>query len=918
MQWEREFAGPNYALLVEAYERWRTDPESVDAEWAERFSEAGVEGAVQTVPSTWAAASAAAYADAIRTYGHLAAAINPLGNRAIEDPRLDQASYGLSDESLAGASAGPLGGPGHSKAGNALEALRDLRQVYQGTTGYEFDHVQGQAEQDWLYTAVESGEFGHAATAIDEEIVLERLAQVEAFEQFIHRVFPGKHRFSIEGLDVLVPMLDELVRLALRDQVKRFFLGMSHRGRLNVLAHILCVPYRQILAEFKDPLGPLHALDDLGWTGDVQYHRGASRIEERSPGRPGLQIQMPPNPSHVEAIDPVVLGAARAAITNAQGGGQIRLAPRDGLALLAHGDAAFVGQGISAETLNLGQLGGYTVGGTLHIILNNQLGYTTEPEEGRSTMYASDLAKGFAIPVVHVNADDPLACIAAVRLAYQYRSKFGKDFLIDLVGYRRYGHNEGDEPSFTQPVMYQMIADHPRVADLLADKLNKPDHLDELRDGFMEALRRIYEDLEPGAGRIMRGEVQKPLEFGTRETRVDGEILLELHSKLLDLPKDFVPHPKLKSYMERRQKQVEQERSIDWAAAEQLAWASLLVEGSPIRLTGEDVVRGTFNQRHLAFHDYRDGRTIIPLQRLDEKQAAFEAHNSPLSEEAALAFEYGFDVSSLGHLVIWEAQYGDFINNAQMVIDEFIASGAAKWKVKPSLVLLLPHGLEGAGPDHSSGRIERFLSLSTDDNMRVIYPTTAAQYFHALRRQAMLSQENPLPLIVFTPKGLLRAKATMSRLSELTDGRWHSVLHSPGPGHREPSAVRNVILCTGKIFHALFDQLEEQAPRTALIRIEQLAPFPGRALSEALAQYPRCEEYVWVQEEPENMGAWRHFERNVSGVLDVPLRYVGRPASASPAEGSAAWHAENQDAILERALRPEAERPAIAVEKGSP
>lgn len=916
MRWEQEFHGPNLGWLEQAYSEWLEDPESVSEFWRERFSRDGLEPGrgTRSGPPGSPRGGVVAYARAIREFGHLAADINPLRERHSTPETLQAQTYGLTAEILKELPGQAVGGPLAQDSDSAGESLERLIDRYMGTTGFEFEHVRNEEERRWLERAVESSSFRPPTSEIDEQVVLDRLVQVEVFEQFLHRVFPGKHRFSVEGLDILVPMLDELVLLSLEADVQHFYIGMAHRGRLSVLAHILCEPYARILAEFKDPLGPLRSLDDLGWTGDVKYHRGASRVESQEPSGSTMSVHMSANPSHVEAINPVVMGMVRAAITVPAEGGKVELDQDRAVAVEIHGDAAFPGQGITAETLNMSRLDGYSIGGALHIIANNQLGYTTEPNEARSTRYATDLAKGFNIPILHANADDPIACLEAIRMAEAYRRRFKKDFVIDLIGYRRYGHNEGDEPSFTQPVLYRMIEDHPRVAELLAEKLHtagklEKGHFSQLRSQYEREIREVYDQLDPLAERAGPAEpIEKPDGSQVR-TGIEAERLLGLSERLLSVPNDFELHPKLGRFMERRRSSLEDERLVDWSTAEQLAFATLLEEGTPIRLTGEDVVRGTFNQRHLAFYDYRSGEGYVPLQHLSPEQAPFEVHNSPLTENAALAFEYGFDVESGRHLVLWEAQYGDFVNNAQVVIDEFLVSAATKWQLRPSLVLLLPHGMEGAGPDHSSGRMERFLALSTGRNLRVVNPSTAGQYFHLLRQQGRLIDDEPVPLIVFTPKSLLRARSTYSDLSVLEDGTWQTVIAGSGR-ELDPNGVRRVILCSGKIYHDLIGHGGESLDkRIAIIRIEQLAPFPASEVGAAIGHFPDAQQMMWVQEEPANMGPWDYVRRLMRDQIGVQLEYVGRPASASPAEGSAAWHTKNQRDILEYALSFERDRP---------
>jgi len=581
--------------------------------------------------------------------------------------------------------------------------------------------------------------------------------------------------------------------------------------------------------------------------------------------------------------------------------------------ILIHGDAAFPGQGIVAETLNLSRIHGYRTGGTIHIIANNQLGFTTLPEAGRSTLYASDMAKGFEIPVLHVNADDPEACMEAARLAFAYRVRYQKDFLIDLIGYRRFGHNEGDEPAFTQPLMYQIIEKHPSVREIWANRLAEQDIIP--KEGSEDLVRKGMDDLQKTL-EVLKAEealvepLPSPPPPGAAKrvkTAVPVDRLRKLNEPLLELPKGFTLHRKIERAMQRRRKILDNpdEVSIDWATAEDLAFASILEDAIAIRLTGQDAERGTFSQRHATFHDVKDGKMFVPLQALPQAKAAFEIRNSPLSEAAAIGFEYGYNVQEPGRLVLWEAQYGDFINSAQVIIDEFVVSARSKWGLTPSLVLLLPHGYEGQGPDHSTGRLERFLELAADTNMRIANCTTAAQYFHLLRRQALLLKTDPLPLIVMTPKSLLRHPMTASSPQELAKGSWMPVIDDT-EARTKADSIKRILLCSGKIFVDLIssDYRKENLP-VAIIRLEQLYPFPKDQLEQALGKYIQVDEVVWIQEEPENMGAWSFLRPLLQDLLRgrCALRYIGRDRKSSPAEGSAARHTIRQNVLLEKAFR---------------
>jgi 2-oxoglutarate dehydrogenase E1 component len=907
----QDFAGLNRGYVLELYEKYRQDPASVDPGTRALFetwtpADEDVRPAPEALPLP-KIVGAVNLAESIRRYGHLAAQLDPLGTRPHGDPSLQPETHGVTEEDLRNLPASLVAGPlEHSTS--ALEAIDALRRVYCSTTGYDYAHVFVPEEREWLRQAAERGRFRSPADPINPVALLDRLSQVEAFERFLHRAFPAKTRFSIEGLDMLVPVLDEVIAEAAEGGIRNILIGMAHRGRLNVMAHVLNKPYTQILAEFKDPVSSRNFREDMAWTGDVTYHAGAHRAYKGGE-QVDLVVSMPPNPSHLEAIDPIVEGMARAAGTIAHVAGAPRFDPSRSLPILIHGDAAFPGQGVVAETLNLSRLPGYTTGGTIHIIVNNQLGFTAGQEDSYSTSYASGLARGFKIPIVHVNADDPEACVEAARLAFAYRARFHRDFLIDLIGYRRHGHNEGDEPAFTQPLMYQRIAEHPTVRELWArtlierESLQPSDaeamsrkHLEELQSA-LDALHPEHDFVEP------QPEPAPPGAAAKAHTAVPLDRLRELNASLLSVPADFSMHRKLERAREKRAHVLDaaDERTIDWATAEELAVASILADGISVRMTGEDVERGTFSHRHAVFHDVKTGRVHVPLQSLAQARAAFEIHNSPLTENAVLGFEYGYNIQEPSRLVIWEAQYGDFINGAQVVIDEFVVSARGKWGVRPSLVLLLPHAHEGQGPDHASARPERFLQLAADINIRVANCTTAAQCFHLLRRQAALLVIDPLPLVVLTPKSLLRHPMVASAPRELAEGRFRMVIEDDDVDERE---VRCVLICSGKVYVDLMTA-EQRAARSdvAICRLEQLYPVPMRDLRDMIDRYANADEVVWVQEEPENMGAWEHLRPHLQEVAGGrTVRRVARPRSASPAEGSAARHARNQRALVNQAF----------------
>jgi 2-oxoglutarate dehydrogenase E1 component len=689
--------------------------------------------------------------------------------------------------------------------------------------------------------------------------------------------------------------------------VRDVVLGMAHRGRLNVLAHTVGRPYDTIFAEFEGGRHvELGTMTPEGGTGDVKYHHGAEGAVRTASGKT-ITVTLMPNPSHLEFVGAVVDGRARAEQTNRRS----REAHHDqsaALPVVIHGDAAFAGQGVVAETLNLGALKGYDTGGTLHLITNNQVGFTTDWQDARSTTHASDLAKGFDIPVIHVNGDDAEACIGAIRLAMAYREKFGKDVLIDLVGYRRHGHNEGDEPGYTQPLMYARIKELPTVRELYGAQLVREavltaEQSEQEPKAAYERLVEIQQAFRASMGKGPPAAPRQPPVAGHEvDTRVAPELLAALNEQLLSWPAGFAVHPKLAKQLERRKPALGPDGGIDWAHAEALAFASLLVEGVPIRLTGQDSERGTFSQRQLVQHDVKSGQEWCPMQHLPGATAPFELHNSPLSELATLGFEYGYSGAAPEALVLWEAQFGDFVNGAQVIVDQFLSAGLSKWGVTTRLTLLLPHGYEGQGPEHSSARLERFLQQCAEGNMRVANASTPAQYFHLLRRQAKRTRQRPL--VIMTPKSLLRHPLATSTLDELAHGHWQPVIDDPKAAARR-DRISRVILCSGKVYYDLLAEADKQPERPfALVRVEQLYSFPWTELRDLLAKYPNLQELVWVQEEPRNMGAWTYMEPKLRELLPkgAALGYAGRPDRASPAEGYPAMHAMEQARIIGDAI----------------
>jgi 2-oxoglutarate dehydrogenase E1 component len=854
-------------------------------------------------------AAAMSLVKAYRTHGHLNARLDPLGSEPMGDPALDEARLQppLTEELQARIPARLLR---LSVPGETLQdALPRLKEVYSGTIAYEIEHISDHAERIWLRQAIETGRYREPASPDERRDLLRRLAQVEAFETYLRRAFIGQKQFSIEGLDVLVPMLDEAVERAAEAGAHEVLIGIAHRGRLNVLTHVVGRSYAAVLREFEGERS-IDALvtDPEGGTGDVKYHLAAS--ESRTTAAGDIQVTVAANPSHLEAVDPVVEGLARAEQTDRSGGAGIH-DPTVALPILIHGDASFAGQGVVAETFNLHSLDGYSTGGTLHLIANNQVGFTTDPVEGRSTRYSSDLAKGFDVPIVHVNADDPEAAIAAIRLALAYRDEFGHDVVVDLVGYRRFGHNEQDEAAYTQPLQTEQIVEQPPVRETYARRLVADGVVDEsaseqMFEDTLAALRSAHDEL-----RTSFATPVPPVETPTRTdtgaavvTAVPAERLMALGESLLSVPGGFEVNSKLARQLERRRETLT-EGGIDWGQAEALAFASLLEEGIPIRLSGQDTERGTFSHRHAVLHDPRTGETYTPLQHLPAAAAAFEIYNSPLSEYAALAFEHGYSIAAPDALVLWEAQFGDFVNGAQIVVDQFIVSGRSKWGQTSRLVLLLPHGYEGNGPEHSSARLERFLQLAAQDNIRVANCTSAAQLFHLLRRQAL--DATARPLVVMTPKGLLRLREATSTLDDLAQSSFRPVLDDPVVDH---APVRRLVLCSGKVYYDIVSHEQRpEANEVAVARIEQLYPFPLEQVTALIASYPAVREIVWAQEEPQNMGAWRSIRHRLEEAAAhafegaAPrVHYVGRTWRASTSEGYPTLHQYEQDRIVREAI----------------
>ncbi|MGI8921194.1 MAG: multifunctional oxoglutarate decarboxylase/oxoglutarate dehydrogenase thiamine pyrophosphate-binding subunit/dihydrolipoyllysine-residue succinyltransferase subunit [Solirubrobacteraceae bacterium] len=854
-----------------------------------------------------------------RMHGHLAARLDPLGTAPEGDPALDPEPLGLTDELMGRIPTRILRCrvPGETLA----DALPHLRETYCGTIAYEIEHIASHRQRTWLREKIESGAYRTPMSPEEQRALLARLIEVDSLERFMHKAYLGQKQFSVEGLDMTVPMLDELIQLSATRGAREVVIGTAHRGRLNILAHNLGRPYDTIFAEFEgtSTLEPITTIPQ-GGTGDVKYHHGAQGSYQLA-GEESIIVRLESNPSHLEFVAPVASGATRAAQTTRQGP-HAHQDTNAAIPVILHGDAAFPGQGVVAETLNLQALDGYTVGGTIHLIQNNQVGFTTDPDDARSTTWASDLAKGYDVPIIHVNADDVAACVSAVRLAFAFRQEFGHDVLIDLIGYRRFGHNEADEPAYTQPAMYGVIKKHPPVRELFARALIEAGVVSEAESTEMtdNVWARLTDDHERLKERIAAA---KQVERATGEyqldrtaspevkTAVSQERLRVLNEELLAVPDGFTIHPKLAKQFEQRREAFASGDGTDvgaknaqggivWAHAEALAYASLLTEGIPIRLTGQDTERGTFSQRHLVLHDPKTGQEHCAMQHLPGALAPMELHNSPLSEMACLGFEYGYSQEGPETLVLWEAQFGDFVNSAQVIVDQFIVSGLAKWGQTSRLTLLLPHGYEGSGPEHSSARLERFLQLAAEGNLRVANPTTPAQYFHLLRRQARIAKQRPL--VVMTPKSLLRLQHATSSVSELAEGRFYPVLAEPGV---TPEEVTRLILCSGKVYYDLTGHsTRPEHPQVAIGRLELLYPFPQQEVLSLVASYPNLREVVWAQEEPRNMGARAHMSPRLLQILPDTLEfgYIGRPERAASGEGYPVAHAAEQNRIVCTAL----------------
>ncbi len=931
-----EFHGPNVGYVEEQFELYKEDPEAVDPSLKEVFDQYGapdwlyrgevsIKGETKgpSVNDVKKLTSAMKLVEAIRRFGNLEADIYPVGLKKNRKSKLvDPSSYGLSDSDLRQIPASWIWEKAPSHVTNGLDVVKELKKYYTGTITYEYDHVNNDEERTWLLDRIETGNARLSLSDEEKKQLLERLANVEGFEAFLQKTFVGQKRFSIEGLESMVPMLDHIVKYASEDNIENIMMGMAHRGRLSVLAHVLGKPIDKIFSEFhhspNKELIPSEGSTGInyGWTGDVKYHFGAVK-EVKGGDESTTRVTLAHNPSHLEFVNPVVEGFARAAQDERSEAGYPKQDYQKAVPVLIHGDAAFIGEGVVAETLNLCGLKGYSTGGTLHIIANNLVGYTTDQEDGRSTRYASDLAKGFEIPIIHVNADDPVACVSAVKLAYDYRQTFNKDFLIDLVGYRRYGHNEMDEPRATQPQLYKDIDEHPTAGNVFA--LNLVDKGIVLKDAYGKMLeereaqlRSIYngmkeDDVKKAEMRVMPEVLKNGLD--QFETAVPLATLKALNKDLLKRPEGFNGFKKLEKILKRRENVLDKGNKADWGAGEALTYASILHDGIPIRITGQDAERGTFAHRHLVLHDVEKRESYCPLHGLTGVKASFDIRNSPLSEAGVLGFEYGYSVHSPKTLVIWEAQFGDFANAAQVIFDQFIAAARAKWGDKSNMVMLLPHGYEGQGPEHSSARLERFLQLAAENNWIVANVTSSAQFFHLIRRQAaMRGREEARPLVLMTPKSLLRNQRVASSPEEFSEGNFLPLRNQPNLKVSNKHAKR-LLIGSGKVMVDIEEALEasnEKYDWLRVLRLEQIYPFPRKALEKVIRELPNLAEIVWVQEEPKNMGAWNFVDDYLRDLLKEgqQLRYIGRPDRSSPAVGEPNVHKMEQRQVIQQAINP--------------
>ena len=941
--------GLNSTYIADLYEKWLENPKNVDANWNDWFSDMQNTGSSNDIPS-WAKGKAfeeklenlehknsslsseeirKASIDSLRAVmmirayrarGHLEAKTDPLNlEKKEEHPELNPEFYGFTKndydrpifiDNVLGIETASL-----------RHILSTLKDTYCGSIGVEYLHIQDPEQKSWIQQRIENIRNQTDFTDKGKEAIYERLVDAESFERFLNKKYTGTKRFGLDGSESVIPAIEQIAKRGSQLGLEEIVIGMAHRGRLNVLNNILQKPFRAIISEFMgNPSNP----EETGGSGDVKYHMGSS--SDREFDGVNVHFTLNANPSHLEVVNPVVIGRVRA--KQNQRNDKLR---NKVLGLLIHGDAAFAGQGILAETFDFAELRSYKTGGTLHLIINNQIGFTTSPAYSRSSPYCTDVAKIVMAPIFHVNADDPESVVHVSRIATEFRQKFAADAVIDIIGYRRYGHNEGDEPSFTQPIMYRKIADHPFVTKIYADKLIKEKKITE------EQAKRVYdnrnqfleEEFQAGSNYLPNkadwlegkwtGLKKAPgLEERRGITGVTIDKIKKIGEILTSVPRDFEIHKKLQRVLDNRKKAIKDGTNIDWSTAEQLAFGTLLLEGNPVRLSGQDCGRGTFSQRHAVFIDQNTEERYIPLSNINENQGSFEVIDSPLSEAGVLGFEYGFSQAEPNALVMWEAQFGDFANGAQVIVDQFISSGEAKWLRMSGLVMLLPHGYEGQGPEHSSARLERYLRLCAEDNLQVVNCSTPANYFHVLRRQ--LCREFRKPLIIMTPKSLLRNKLCVSNLDDMLEEKsFHRVMDDKNKSINDKD-VKRLVICSGKVFYDLFEAREKNKLfNIKILRLEQIYPFPIKSLQEFISKTPQA-EIIWCQEEPENMGSWSFIDRRLEKVLiDCNCKYkrpvyVGRPEAASPATGTMSRHLKEQKKLVNQALGLEKINTASAAE----
>ncbi|PTH24023.1 2-oxoglutarate dehydrogenase E1 component [Staphylococcus arlettae] len=914
--------GTNLGYILDLYDNYLEDPTAVPEDLQVLFStikngeanietKSGVQSANTKADST--IKRVMRLIDNIRQYGHLLADIYPVNRPERKHvPKLNIEDFNLDKETLESISAGIVSEHFKDIYDNAYEAIVRMEKRYKGPIAFEYTHINNNRERVWLKRRIETP---YKATLNDNQKIelFQNLAHVEGFEKYLHKNFVGAKRFSIEGVDTLVPMLQQTLKLAGNEGIQNIQIGMAHRGRLNVLTHVLEKPYEMMLSEFMhtDPMkfspedGSLYLTS--GWTGDVKYHLGGVKttssygIEQR--------ISLANNPSHLEIVAPVVIGKTRATQDDTKKAGSTTTEFNKSMPILIHGDAAYPGQGINFETMNLGNLDGYSTGGTLHIITNNRIGFTTEPEDGRSTTYSSDVAKGYDVPIMHVNADNVEATIEAIEIAMAFRKEFDKDVVIDLVGYRRYGHNEMDEPSITNPVPYQQIRDHDPVDILYGNQLVEEgiiskDQMNNIFDEVQKTLRDAHDKIDKN-DKMDNPDMQKPESLQQPlqgdDRQFTFEQLQEINDAMLSYPSDFTVLKKLNKVLEKRKEPFNSEDGlVDWAQAEQLAFATITQDGKPVRLTGQDSERGTFSHRHAVLHDSENGNTFIPLNHVPNQKATFTVYNSPLSEAAVVGFEYGYNVQNKDCMTIWEAQYGDFSNMSQMIFDNFLFSARAKWGERSGLTLLLPHSFEGQGPEHSSARLERFLQLAGENNMTVANLSSSSNYFHLLRAQAAnLGTQSMRPLVIMSPKSLLRNKTVSDPISKFTSGKFEPILTE----EHDKEAVKKVVLASGKMFIDLKEHLAKNPNNSILlIAVERLYPFPASEIEAILNDLPNLETVAWVQEEPKNQGAWSFVYPYLKELTvdKYDLSYHGRIQRAAPAEGDGEIHKLVQNMIIEQ------------------